>query len=438
MFAQLFGKYLTEKSLIKEETYQEIIEKQKSVRVKLGTIAVAEGLLTEEQTEEINNLQKQLDKRFGDIAIDKGWLTNDQMEMLLSKQGNAYLQFVQLMTELTGLTASDADQLVKAFQKDSGYTDSELAALKADDIDQLIPLFIISTKPHVREIAALLARNLTRFISSDYYIEKAHHVKEFSYTHFTCQELSGDDNVFLGIAASKDDKSFLKVAASFAREEMNSVGASAYDAVGEFINVTNGLFASDLSNKKINLDMEPPVSFKEQTAKGDFYALPVYLEGHRMDVLISVNEEFVPGEKPEEIAVLGNTASAVEKTDSLGKVLVVDDSRMSRSILRAILEKAGYSVSREAANGEEAVEAFKECGPDLVTLDITMPKMDGLEALKQILAIDGSARVIMITAAGQQDKLIGALKAGAKRFISKPFNEAEILKNVQDVLSGRE
>ncbi|MCR5402367.1 MAG: response regulator [Butyrivibrio sp.] len=157
-----------------------------------------------------------------------------------------------------------------------------------------------------------------------------------------------------------------------------------------------------------------------------------------MDVLISVNEEFVPGEKPEEIAVLGNTASAVEKTDSLGKVLVVDDSRMSRSILRAILEKAGYSVSREAANGEEAVEAFKECGPDLVTLDITMPKMDGLEALKQILAIDGSARVIMITAAGQQDKLIGALKAGAKRFISKPFNEAEILKNVQDVLSGRE
>lgn len=439
MFAQLFGKYLTEKSIIKEGTYQEIIEKQKSVRVKLGTIAVAEGLLTQEQTEEINNLQKQLDKRFGDIAIDKGWLTSEQMEMLLSKQGNAYLQFVQLMTELTGLTTSDADQLVKAFQKDSGYTDSEMDALKADDIDKLIPLFIVSTKPHVREIAALLARNLTRFISGDYYIDKARHVKEFSYRHLTCQELSGDDNVFLGIAALEDDKSFLKVASSFAREEIGSVGASAYDAVGEFINVTNGLFASELSNKKVNLDMEPPVSFKEQAAKGDFYALPVILEGHRMDVIISVNEEFVPGENPEQIGVvLGDNASSVNEADSLGKVLVVDDSRMSRSILRAILEKAGYSVIREAANGEDAVAAYKEYSPDLVTLDITMPKMDGLEALKQILSYDDGARVIMITAAGQQDKLIGALKAGAKRFISKPFNEAEILKNVQDVLSGKE
>lgn len=435
MFAQLFGKYLTEKSILKEDIYKEILEKQKSVRVKLGTIAVAEGMLTLEQTEEINRLQRQLDKRFGDIAIDKGWLMPEQMEVLLSKQGNAYLQFVELMTQLTGLTASDADQLVKAFQKDSGFTDSEMEALKADDIDKLIPLFIISTKPHVREIAALITRNLTRFISTDYYIEKASHVKEFSYKHFTCQELSGDDNVFIGIAASSDDQGFLKVACAFSREEIPSVGASAYDAVGEFINVTNGLFASELSKNNVDLDMEPPVSFKEQKAVGDFYVLPVVLEGHRMDVTISVNEEFVPGENPEQNGVVFSAAvSTVNEADSLGKVLIVDDSRMSRSILRNILEKAGYSIIREAANGEDAVKAYRECSPDLVTLDITMPKMDGLEALKQIMSFDGNAKVIMITAAGQQDKLISALKVGAKRFISKPFNEEEILKNVQDVL----
>jgi CheY-like chemotaxis protein len=439
MFAQLFGKYLTEKSIIKEDIYREIIDKQKSVRVKLGTIAVAEGLLTLEQTEEINRLQRQLDKRFGDIAIDKGWLTSEQMESLLAKQGNAYLQFVELMTELTGLTASDADQLIKAFQKDSGYTDSEMEALKADDIDKLIPLFIISTKPHVREIAALLSRNLTRFISSDYYIDKAQHVKEFSYKHLTCQELSGDDSVFLGIATSDEEQGFLKVASAFSKQDIPSVGAAAYDAVGEFINVTSGLFATELSKNKVDLDMEPPVSFKDQAARGDFYALPIFLEGHRMEVIISVNEEFIPGENPEQNGVALNTASSsVDEKDSLGRILVVDDSRMSRSILRAILEKAGYSIVREAANGEDAVEAFKECKPDLVTLDITMPKMDGLEALKQIIAFDENAKAIMITAAGQQDKLISALKVGAKRFISKPFNEDEILKNIQDVLSASE
>ena len=102
MFAQLFGNYLIEKSVLKEDVYWEILEKQKSVRVRLGTIAVAEGFLTEGQAEEINKLQRQFDKRFGDIAIEKGWLTSEQMETLLSKQGNAYLQFVELHTDHDG------------------------------------------------------------------------------------------------------------------------------------------------------------------------------------------------------------------------------------------------------------------------------------------------------------------------------------------------
>ncbi len=438
MFAQLFGKYLTEKSIIKEEIYQEIFEKQKSVRVKLGTIAVAEGMLTSEQAEEINQLQKQLDKRFGDIAIDKEWLTPEQMDTLLSKQGNAYLQFIQLFTELTGLSTADADQFVKAYQKDSGFTDAEMEALKSDDIDKLMPLFVFSSKPHVREIASLVARNLTRFISSDYYIDKAQHVKDYSYSHLTCQELFGDDSVFVGISAGDDEKGFLKVASSFSKKEIPSIDADAYDAVGEFINVTSGLFVTELSKKKVDLDMEPPVSFKKQTARGNFYVLPIVLEGHRLDVIISVNEGFIPGENPEQLdTVTVSSGLTAGSENSLGNIMIVDDSRMSRSILRDVLEKEGYSIIREAANGEDAVEAYNECKPDLVTLDITMPKMDGLEALTKILDMDADAKVIMITAAGQQDKLIKALKVGAKRFINKPFNEEEVLKNVRDVLDGK-
>ncbi|MBR1701399.1 MAG: response regulator [Lachnospiraceae bacterium] len=434
MFSQLFGKYLVKQSLLSEETYQQIIDKQMTVRVKLGTIAIAEGLLTEDQVEEINQLQRQLDKRFGDIAIEKKLLTPAQMDALLTKQGNAYLQFVQLLTELTGLTNSDIEQHLNAFQKEIGFSDAEMDALKSDDIDKLIPLFVFSSKPYIKDIAGLVARNLTRFVSRDYYIEKAKHLKELPYAHLSYQELAGDDSVFIGIAEEEDQGEFLKVATEFSHEAMDHVTADTYDAVSEFINVTSGLFATELSKKGTNVDMEPPLSFKNQTATGDFYVIPVYLENKKIDVLISVNSEFVAGETPEQLGDVMQREVAAASADSKGTVLIVDDSRMSRTMLRNILEKANYTVVMEAANGADGLEAYKKCKPDIVTLDITMPQMDGLEALNQILSYDPKAKAIMITAAGQQDKLIQALKSGAKRFINKPFNEEEILTNIQDVL----
>ena len=104
-------------------------------------------------------------------------------------------------------------------------------------------------------------------------------------------------------------------------------------------------------------------------------------------------------------------------------------------MLRNILEKAGFTIVGEADNGRNGVEAYKKCKPDVVTLDITMPEMDGIEALEHILKEDPAANAVMITAAGQQDKLIQALRIGAKRFISKPFNEGEIIKNISEVMN---
>ena len=98
------------------------------------------------------------------------------------------------------------------------------------------------------------------------------------------------------------------------------------------------------------------------------------------------------------------------------------------------MEEEGYSVIAEAANGEEAVELYKQHKADLVTLDITMPKMDGIDALKKLLEMDASVRAIMITAAGQQSKLLEALKIGAKKFITKPFEKEEVVTNVKDVI----
>ena len=118
----------------------------------------------------------------------------------------------------------------------------------------------------------------------------------------------------------------------------------------------------------------------------------------------------------------------------MSRILVVDDSRTSRKILRTILEDAGHEVIGEAMDGQDGVNKFKELRPDLVTLDITMPVMDGLEALRCIREVDGNAKVIMVTAAGQQNKMIDAIKLGASEFVTKPFEPEEIIKMVNKLV----
>ena len=120
----------------------------------------------------------------------------------------------------------------------------------------------------------------------------------------------------------------------------------------------------------------------------------------------------------------------VEAEEGKRSVLVVDDSIFIRKTLRGLIEGLGYTVVSEAVNGLEGVEAYKRYHPDLVTLDITMPVMEGLEALRQILEYDPAAKVIMVTAAGQQSKVIEALKQGAKKFVMKPFDPEEIKKTL--------
>ena len=112
-------------------------------------------------------------------------------------------------------------------------------------------------------------------------------------------------------------------------------------------------------------------------------------------------------------------------------VLIVDDAEFMRVMLRDIVEDMGMVVVGEAADGEEAVQQFDRLRPDLVLMDITMPTRDGTEALKDILAVDQSAQVIMITALGQKEQVISALKAGAKDFIIKPFDQERVTETLE-------
>jgi two-component system, chemotaxis family, chemotaxis protein CheY len=119
----------------------------------------------------------------------------------------------------------------------------------------------------------------------------------------------------------------------------------------------------------------------------------------------------------------------------MAKILIVDDSRTSRKILRAILEENGHEIIAEAVNGEDGLNKFKEVQPDLITMDITMPIMDGIEALKQIREHDNNAKVIMVTAAGQKSKMVEAIKYGALEFLTKPYEADQIIDIVNRILA---
>lgn len=116
------------------------------------------------------------------------------------------------------------------------------------------------------------------------------------------------------------------------------------------------------------------------------------------------------------------------------RILIVDDAAFMRMMIKDILVKNNFEVVGEAQDGVQAVEMYKDLKPDLVTMDITMPEMDGIEALKQIKEMNPEARIVMCSAMGQQAMVIDAIQAGAKDFIVKPFQSDRVIEAIEKAL----
>lgn len=430
MFIQLFSNYLVGQSVItieQRDTFQEEIQK---TRVKLGTIAIAEGLLTEAQAEEINHQQTLQDRRFGDIAVELEYLTPDQVSELLGKQGDVSMKFFQLLINNLGLSMEAVTEHLHGFQKAHGFTNEELEAVKEDDFETIIPLFATVRDTTITDLAGLVMRNLTRFVTNNFFFGRMKKATEYSYSMLAGQKSVGEADIFLGFSATNELDGIIKLAKNYAKSVSVTSSDEVYDAVCEFANLNNGLFDSVLSDDDVFIEMVPPEVYLNQQLSGNAYYMPVYIDDSEFDLIISTDAAFVPGEKPHTLN-LKKTELSTSVASSLPTVLVVDDSALIRKMLIKLLNENGYQVVGEATNGEEGVELYKELEPDIVTLDITMPVMDGVTALKKIKEYDPEAMVAMISAAGQKDKLMDALREGAELFFTKPFNAQEVISSLR-------
>lgn len=288
MFALYFGKYLVEKNRISQSQYENIIRQQKDAHVKLGVIAESEKLLTKKQAEEINNIQKKIDKRFGDIAIEKGYLLAEEVAYLLNLQGNPYLQFVQVCTDNNIMTLEEIEKLLNEYKIDYNLSDSDIDALKSGDIDKIIPVFLCKSSSLCIDCISLNIRNIVRFISSNLLLKKSYKVKSYNFDNISCQRMTGDHEFFVGIAGGDSD--LLEIANPFAKENFIHMDEDAFDSVCEFINCNNGLYASELSNKYIHIDMMPPLYYKKGKllTNGDINVVPIVINDRQIELLVAV------------------------------------------------------------------------------------------------------------------------------------------------------
>lgn len=276
MVEYILGNYLVETGRITHAQLTETLQKQDSVRVKLGLIAVAEGMMTLAQTEEVNRLQAVMDKRFGDIAVSKGYLTNDQIGKLLKKQGDAYMTFIQTLVDSEYLTMIEVDHLLESFRTSRGFSTSEIDAIKSDQVERIVPLYIPEAGKPFAEIITVAVKTLIRLLDRHVYIGPAQMVHAFPAEGQVSQALLGNGGLISCL--SELDGALLKLARVFGMEDFTELDMDALDAAGETLNCINGLYASAESKNGRFLELTPP-DYDDVTskAKNIICRIPIYV-----------------------------------------------------------------------------------------------------------------------------------------------------------------
>ena len=286
MFFRLFGNYLKDKNLLDENQLDALMQYRKENRVKLGMLAVEQGLMTAEQAEEVNHLQAIQDKRFGEIAIEKSYLTEADMEQLIKKQGNPYYLFLQAVQEKGYLSKNAVTGMRETYRDEKDLTETQMDVIASGTVDEIADILLEAENAHAEGLIKLAVRNIVRFVSTDIYFERIACVNKLEAAQMASQQITASVPMQLGLVSENGE--LLELACIYGREEFSELDADAYDAVCEFINCNNGLYARTHSTLCCELELLPPTFETSAVLEGEIYLLTVYVNKKKMTIFVKI------------------------------------------------------------------------------------------------------------------------------------------------------
>lgn len=257
MFHQYFGRYLLNNELLSPEQLSDVLTLERSVRPKLGVLAIDAGLMTAAQVAQVHQLQHTMDKKFGEIAVERGCLTVGQLEELLATQQSKRLSLSQAIIDKGYLSLAQLESALDNYKKESNLTPSQLEALQKADFDGFVRAFLdfsaAGTKANILyNYVALMLRNIVRFVGEEPVIGSDDSKVE---GWMVSQEMNGTLNLFTSLILG--EQPLLKMAQSYSGEPISEVNAFSQDCVAEFLNETNGIFTVNMSDNGLELDLQP-------------------------------------------------------------------------------------------------------------------------------------------------------------------------------------
>lgn len=262
MFAQYFGQFLLNRSIVTASELDQALSAQAETRVKLGVLAINKGYMTPVQVEQVHQTQTKIDKRFGEIAVDMGHLTEEVVTELLSSQQSAHLTLGQALIDQGTMNYETFSTALNLYKKDYSLTDDQFESIVNGSIEALVESILLKQNmilgQALTDYISLFAKNIIRFIDSHIRIEIIPTDSAAAYEWTAYQSLVSSDRSRSRITAiSATEPSFLQLASIYAQESIEEPGEMMEASVGELLNLHNGIYLVNLSNRSIELDLEP-------------------------------------------------------------------------------------------------------------------------------------------------------------------------------------
>jgi two-component system chemotaxis response regulator CheY len=410
MVPKFFGQFLLENGVVVSDDLLTALNIQHEKNQKLGEIAVSEGYLTSDQVEKIRYEQKSKDMLFGQLVIQNKLLTDDQLKKIIRIQKNSHVYLGEVLVQEGIVSQSVIDKQLKIFKDEQKELDT--LKIKFD--------FEHEYNPYIEDFIDLSVKLLLRVAGIESKIGKIKIREKSTETLYLTVQIpfTGDINAILMLSLSRDV--VFQLVENFLEEKITDTEIATENAA-EFFNVVCG-----------NLSTKMQIDGKKNEIK-----IPKLIKGEdSSNITFNENEKCV-------VAPLITTAGYCElstvfqksdkdsplKSTEKKKVLIIDDSTSVGLKIRSIINKmSDFELAFHAKSAEDGIKKYKEIHPDLVTMDIVLPGMNGIEAIKEIKSLDPKANIVVISSvAGGQENLFKAIKAGAKNVIVKPFEESRVI-----------